>query len=74
MSHPKISADPAETLADGGVHVIACPVDYSENLKLTSWLGELTIALQIAMAAQPQAVSNVPRGHLTRTEGIDNDQ
>jgi acetolactate synthase-1/2/3 large subunit len=34
-----------KALADGGVHVIACPVDYSENLKLTSRLGELTIAL-----------------------------
>jgi acetolactate synthase-1/2/3 large subunit len=32
-------------LADGGVHVIACPVDYRENLKLTNRLGELTIAL-----------------------------
>ena len=32
-------------VADGGVHVIACPVDYRENLRLTNRLGELTIAL-----------------------------
>lgn len=32
-------------LADGGVHVIGCPVDYRENIKLTDRLGELTIAL-----------------------------
>lgn len=31
--------------ADAGVHVIACPVDYAENMKLTDRLGELTIAL-----------------------------
>jgi acetolactate synthase-1/2/3 large subunit len=31
--------------ADGGVHIIGCPVDYSENIKLTDRLGELTIAL-----------------------------
>lgn len=29
----------------GGVHVIACPVDYSENMKLTGRLGKLTVAL-----------------------------
>ncbi|GAA4850504.1 acetolactate synthase large subunit [Luteimicrobium xylanilyticum] len=34
-----------EALADGGVHVIACPVDYRENLALTDRLGELTVAL-----------------------------
>ncbi|MFF3160035.1 acetolactate synthase large subunit [Streptomyces sp. NPDC057910] len=28
-------------LNDNGVHVIACPVDYSENLRLTNRLGEL---------------------------------
>jgi acetolactate synthase I/II/III large subunit len=28
-------------LADGGVSLIACPVDYSENLRLTDRLGEL---------------------------------
>ncbi|ALN14719.1 acetolactate synthase large subunit [Acidipropionibacterium acidipropionici] len=32
-----------EALADGGVHVIACPVDYRENMALTDRLGELTI-------------------------------
>lgn len=32
-------------LADGGVHVIACPVDYAENMRLTDRLGELTVAL-----------------------------
>ncbi|MBB2199146.1 acetolactate synthase large subunit [Gluconacetobacter sp. 1c LMG 22058] len=32
-------------LADDGVSVIACPVDYSENMKLTDRLGELTLAL-----------------------------
>ena len=32
-------------VADGGVHVIACPVDYRENLRLTNRLGKLTIAL-----------------------------
>jgi len=30
-----------EALADGGVSIIACPVDYSENLRLTDRLGEL---------------------------------
>ncbi len=29
-------------LADDGVSVIACPVDYSENIRLTTRLGELT--------------------------------
>lgn len=29
-------------LADDTVSVIACPVDYSENLRLTDTLGELT--------------------------------
>jgi acetolactate synthase-1/2/3 large subunit len=28
-------------LADDGVSLIACPVDYSENLRLTDRLGEL---------------------------------
>lgn len=31
-----------EPLADDGVSIIACPVDYSENLRLTDRLGELT--------------------------------
>jgi len=31
-----------ESLASDGVSVIACPVDYRENLKLTTKLGELT--------------------------------
>lgn len=31
-----------EALASGGVSIIACPVDYRENLRLTSRLGELT--------------------------------
>ena len=31
-----------ELLASDGVSVIACPVDYRENLKLTTKLGELT--------------------------------
>lgn len=30
---------------EGGVSVIACPVDYSENMKLVNKLGELTISL-----------------------------
>lgn len=30
---------------ESGVHVIACPVDYAENMKLTDRLGALTIAL-----------------------------
>ncbi|MGW4490544.1 acetolactate synthase large subunit [Streptomyces sp. NPDC004376] len=34
-----------EALADDGVHVIACPVDYSENVELTDRLGELTFSL-----------------------------
>lgn len=33
----------AAMMADGGVHVIACPVDYSENMKLTDKLGELEL-------------------------------
>lgn len=32
-------------LASTGVHIITCPVDYSENMKLTNKLGELTISL-----------------------------
>jgi acetolactate synthase I/II/III large subunit len=32
----------ADALASGGVSVIACPVDYAENLRLTDRLGELT--------------------------------
>ncbi|MDB5068814.1 MAG: acetolactate synthase, partial [Chloroflexi bacterium] len=32
-------------LADDAVSVIACPVDYSENTKLTDALGALTAAL-----------------------------
>jgi acetolactate synthase-1/2/3 large subunit len=31
-----------ECLASDGVSVIACPVDYDENLRLTTELGELT--------------------------------
>jgi len=31
-----------KALDDGGVSVVACPVDYSENLKLTAKLGALT--------------------------------
>jgi acetolactate synthase-1/2/3 large subunit len=31
-----------ESLASDGVSVIACPVDYDENLRLTASLGELT--------------------------------
>ncbi len=31
-----------EALGSDGVSVIACPVDYSENLRLTDALGELT--------------------------------
>jgi acetolactate synthase-1/2/3 large subunit len=34
-----------EGLASDGVTVIACPVDYRENLRLTDRLGELTDAL-----------------------------
>jgi acetolactate synthase-1/2/3 large subunit len=34
-----------KALSEGGVSVIACPVDYSENMKLVSKLGELTISL-----------------------------
>jgi len=33
------------TLADDGVSIIACPVDYSENLRLTERLGQLDAAL-----------------------------
>jgi acetolactate synthase-1/2/3 large subunit len=32
----------AGALSSGGVSVIACPVDYAENLRLTARLGELT--------------------------------
>jgi acetolactate synthase-1/2/3 large subunit len=31
-----------DALAGEGVSVIACPVDYSENLRLTESLGDLT--------------------------------
>jgi acetolactate synthase-1/2/3 large subunit len=31
-----------KALADDTVSVIACPVDYSENMKLTEKLGQLT--------------------------------
>ena len=31
-----------EALADDAVSIIACPVDYSENLRLTNALGDLT--------------------------------
>jgi acetolactate synthase-1/2/3 large subunit len=31
-----------EALADDGVSVISCPVDYRENVRLTDRLGELT--------------------------------
>jgi acetolactate synthase-1/2/3 large subunit len=31
-----------EALESDAVSVIACPVDYSENLRLTAMLGELT--------------------------------
>jgi acetolactate synthase-1/2/3 large subunit len=34
-----------QAVAEDGVSVIACPVDYRENMKLTDRLGELTIAL-----------------------------
>lgn len=30
---------------DGGVHVVACPVDYRENIRLTDMLGEVTVSL-----------------------------
>ena len=30
-----------KALSDGGVSVIACPVDYTENVKLTDKLGSL---------------------------------
>jgi acetolactate synthase I/II/III large subunit len=33
------------TLAEGGVSIIACPVDYAENMQLTDRLGQLTMAL-----------------------------
>lgn len=32
-------------LDDGGVSIIACPVDYRENLRLTDRLGQLDAAL-----------------------------
>jgi acetolactate synthase-1/2/3 large subunit len=34
-----------KALGEGGVSVIACPVDYSENMQLVNKLGELTISL-----------------------------
>ena len=34
-----------KALADDTVSVIVCPVDYSENMKLTEKLGQLTQAL-----------------------------
>jgi len=34
-----------QALAEPGVSIIACPVDYSENMRLVHQLGELTIAL-----------------------------
>jgi acetolactate synthase-1/2/3 large subunit len=34
-----------EALNHDGVSVVACPVDYSENTKLTDRLGSLTQAL-----------------------------
>lgn len=34
-----------KALSEGGVSVIACPVDYSENMQLVNKLGELTISL-----------------------------
>jgi len=34
-----------KALAEPGVTIVACPVDYSENMKLIDKLGELTIAL-----------------------------
>ena len=34
-----------KALADNTVSVIVCPVDYSENMKLTEKLGQLTEAL-----------------------------
>jgi acetolactate synthase-1/2/3 large subunit len=34
-----------KALAEDGVSIIACPVDYSENIKLTDKLGALTDAL-----------------------------
>src|SRR5690625_65882 len=34
-----------QALSESGVSVIACPVDYAENMKLVEKLGELTIAL-----------------------------
>lgn len=34
-----------QAFADGGVSIIACPVDYSENMHLVNKLGELTISL-----------------------------
>jgi len=32
-------------LAEDGVSIIACPVDYAENMQLTDRLGQLTMAL-----------------------------
>ncbi len=34
-----------QALSDNGVTVVACPVDYSENMALVNKLGELTISL-----------------------------
>lgn len=34
-----------KALSSKGVHIITCPVDYSENVKLTDRLGALTISL-----------------------------
>ncbi|MFQ5889975.1 MAG: acetolactate synthase large subunit [Gemmatimonadota bacterium] len=34
-----------EALADGGVSIIDCPVDYAENVKLTDRLGQLICAI-----------------------------
>lgn len=36
--HPTLK----EALAREGVSVVTCPVDYSENIRLTDRLGELT--------------------------------
>lgn len=35
----------SKALASSGVSIIACPVDYAENIKLTDRLGELTMQL-----------------------------
>jgi acetolactate synthase I/II/III large subunit len=41
-SAPELLPTLNEALSSDGVSVIACPVDYSENLRLTDKLGELT--------------------------------